>query len=55
MSEVVTGQRRAALGGLFRRPETGAFIGLVAMFIFFCIQGGLGFLNVGAFASLQFR
>jgi simple sugar transport system permease protein len=51
MSNGVTGQRRAALGGLFRRPETGAFIGLVAMFVFFCIQGGLSFLSVGAFAS----
>ncbi len=38
-------------GGLFRRPESGAFIGLVAMFVFFCFQGGLSFLSVGAFAS----
>ncbi len=40
-----------AWGGLFRRPETGAFIGLLAMFVFFLFQGGLSFLSVGAFAS----
>jgi simple sugar transport system permease protein len=40
-----------ALGGLFRRPETGAFIGLLAMFIFFCFEGGLSFLTVGSFAA----
>jgi simple sugar transport system permease protein len=51
MSNEGAGQRRAALSGLFRRPETGAFIGLVAMFVFFCFKGGLGFLSVGAFAS----
>jgi simple sugar transport system permease protein len=51
MSDTVSGQRRTTFGGLFRRPETGAFIGLVAMFVFFCFQGGLSFLSVGAFAS----
>ncbi len=49
-SEVPAG-RSFSFGGLFRRPETGAFIGLVAMFAFFCFQGGLSFLSVGAFAS----
>ncbi len=40
-----------SFGSLFRRPESGAFIGLLAMFIFFSIQGGLSFLTVGSFAA----
>ena len=40
-----------SFGNLFRRPESGAFIGLLAMFIFFSIQGGLSFLTVGSFAA----
>jgi simple sugar transport system permease protein len=45
------GSVRFAFGNLFRRPESGAFLGLVAMFIFFSIQGGLSFLTVGSFAA----
>jgi simple sugar transport system permease protein len=40
-----------SFGNLFRRPESGALIGLLAMFIFFSIQGGLSFLTVGSFAA----
>lgn len=37
--------------GLFRRPESGAFLGLAAMFIFFSIFGGLSFLTVGSIGA----
>lgn len=40
-----------SFGNVFRRPESGALIGLLAMFIFFSIQGGLSFLTVGSFAA----
>ena len=35
----------STLGGLLRRPEAGAFLGLVAVLIFFVIFGGLMFLE----------
>jgi simple sugar transport system permease protein len=38
-------------GNLLRRPESGAFLGLASMFIFFTIFGGLNFLTVGSTAS----
>ena len=31
---------------LFRRPEAGAFLGLIAVLIFFVIFGGIGFLSI---------
>ncbi|MDE2384873.1 MAG: ABC transporter permease [Alphaproteobacteria bacterium] len=34
-----------SLGGLLRRPEAGALLGLVAVFVFFTIFGGTGFLT----------
>jgi simple sugar transport system permease protein len=40
-----------SFGNLFRRPESGALIGLLAMFIFFSIEGGLSFLTIGSFAA----
>jgi simple sugar transport system permease protein len=40
-----------SFGILFRRPESGALIGLLAMFIFFSIEGGLSFLTIGSFAA----
>jgi simple sugar transport system permease protein len=48
------GAARAAgfsFGNLLRRPESGAFLGLVAMFVFFTIFGGLSFLTVGSVAA----
>ncbi len=33
----------ASLGGLVRRPEAGAFLGLLAVYIFFAIMGGAVF------------
>lgn len=39
------------LGGLLRRPEAGAFLGLVAVLIFFAIFGGLTFLKPAGMAS----
>jgi simple sugar transport system permease protein len=49
------GSRRADLGAAFgrmaRRPETGAFLGLVAVFIFFAVLGGGVFLGPAGFAS----
>ena len=37
---------RPTFGGLFRRPETGAFFGLLAVLCFFTIFGGLNFLDI---------
>jgi simple sugar transport system permease protein len=33
-------------GSLLRRPEAGAFLGLVAVLVFFCIFGGIRFLEI---------
>jgi len=41
----------ASLGNLVRRPEMGALIGTVSVFIFFAIFGGQQFLSAGGFAS----
>jgi len=40
-----------SIGGLLRRPETGSFLGLVAVFVFFAIFGGANFASVGGTAS----
>src|SRR5580693_9302010 len=40
-----------SFGALARRPETGSFIGLVAVFIFFSVFGGENFLSAGGAAS----
>lgn len=40
-----------SLGGLMRRPEAGAFLGLLAVLIFFGIFGGLSFLQVAGLSS----
>jgi len=45
------GFSKASLGNLIRRPETGSFIGLVCVFVFFSIFGGETFLSVSGFAS----
>jgi simple sugar transport system permease protein len=41
----------SAVGGLLRRPEAGAFLGLVAVLAFFGIFGGLTFLQPAGMAS----
>src|SRR5580658_9096790 len=40
-----------SFGALLRRPETGSFIGLVAVFIFFSIFGGENFMSAEGAAS----
>jgi simple sugar transport system permease protein len=40
-----------SLGGLLRRPESGAFLGLLGMFTFFTIFGGFDFLTPSGAAS----
>jgi len=40
-----------SLGGLLRRPETGSFLGLAAVFIFFTIFGGENFASLAGAAS----
>jgi simple sugar transport system permease protein len=40
-----------SIGALLRRPETGSFIGLVAVFVFFSIFGGENFMSTGGSAS----
>lgn len=42
---------RATLGTFLRRPETGSFIGLVAVFLFFSAFGGETFLSASGAAS----
>ena len=42
---------RFSLSGLLRRPESGAFLGLIAVLIFFTIFGGLKFLQVPGMSS----
>lgn len=37
---------RASIGSLLRRPETGAFLGLIAVLIFFMIFGGVNFIKI---------
>ena len=39
------------LGGLLRRPEAGAFLGLVAVLVFFGVFGGLTFLKIAGLSS----
>ena len=34
-----------SLGGLLRRPEAGAALGLIAVLVFFAIFGGITFLK----------
>ena len=45
------GRSGLALGRLARRPETGSFLGMVAVFLFFAIFGGSGFLSAAGTAS----
>jgi simple sugar transport system permease protein len=40
-----------SFSGLLRRPESGAFLGLATMFIFFTIFGGLSFLTIGSIGA----
>ncbi len=40
-----------SIGGLLRRPEAGAALGLIAVLIFFAIFGGLTFLKPAGMAS----
>jgi simple sugar transport system permease protein len=42
---------RFSIGSLLRRPETGSFIGLAAVFIFFAIFGGVNFTSPTGAAS----
>ena len=41
----------STLGGLLRRPEAGAFLGLVAVLVFFGVFGGLTFLQIAGMSS----
>jgi simple sugar transport system permease protein len=43
--------RNLSLGGLLRRPETGSFLGLAAVFIFFTVFGGSNFASATGAAS----
>jgi simple sugar transport system permease protein len=43
--------RGFALGSLLRRPETGSFLGLVAVFLFFAVFGGRNFVSATGAAS----
>src|SRR5580704_11868988 len=40
-----------SLGSLVRRPETGSFLGLLAVFVFFTIFGGSNFASATGAAS----
>lgn len=43
--------RSLSLGGLLRRPEAGALLGLVAVLVFFSIFGGTSFLKIAGMSS----
>jgi simple sugar transport system permease protein len=43
--------RGAAFGRLARRPETGSFLGMVAVFVFFAAAGGQQFLGAAGISS----
>ena len=43
--------QRPSLGSLLRRPETGSFLGLVTVFVFFAIFGGSSFVSATGAAS----
>jgi simple sugar transport system permease protein len=43
--------RSFSLGGLLRRPEAGALLGLVAVLVFFSIFGGTSFLKIAGMSS----
>ncbi len=45
------GRPSLSIGALLSRPETGSFIGLVAVFVFFAVFGGDSFLSAGGAAS----
>lgn len=47
----MTSNTSTALGSLLRRPETGSFIGLVSVFVFFAVFGGETFLSTSGAAS----
>lgn len=40
-----------SLGGLLRRPEAGAFLGLLAVLVFFAFFGGVSFLKIAGMSS----
>jgi simple sugar transport system permease protein len=41
----------SSLGNLLRRPEAGAFLGLIAVLVFFGVFGGLKFLEIAGMSS----
>jgi simple sugar transport system permease protein len=43
--------QRFSLGGLLRRPETGSFLGLATVYIFFALFGGSNFVSATGAAS----
>jgi len=50
-NEAITVSSGFSIGKLLRRPEAGAFLGLVAVFVFFTIFGGLSFIMPAGAAS----
>ena len=43
--------QRPSLGSLLRRPETGSFLGLLTVFVFFAVFGGSNFVSASGAAS----
>ena len=50
-NEASAGTVTSSMGSLLRRPETGSFIGLVLVFLFFSIFGGVSFMSASGAAS----
>lgn len=48
---MTTQTQRLSLGSLLRRPESGAFLGMVVVFLFFAFFGGWDFVSAGGVAS----
>ena len=48
---MATETQRMSIGSLLRRPDAGAFLGMIAVYGFFVIFGGVNFVSPGGFAS----
>ena len=44
-------KKKLDFGSLIRRPEFGAFVGLLVIYIFFAVMGGSDFTAIGGTAS----
>lgn len=48
---MTTERQKQSIGNLLRRPEAGAFVGMLVVYAFFVIFGGINFVSAGGTAS----